>query len=407
VLLVLALAVGSRWLATPALAQDGAYRIEPWEGLYNDVRIQWWDQKIVAAGQATADGTMAIGRYDSDGVPDDVYGSGGVAGLAGYANGLTLQADGKAVVAGSLNSVFGVARFNTDGTLDDSFGSGGRVSFSIPGMESPYSANGVGVQSTGKIVVAGFANPSSGSIETAAVMARFTASGALDSGKGNFGDVKKGKPVGYTVNTFFGAANSSFRKLAIQPVDDKIVAPATARLARYTAAGALEGSVSYPYPPVFGGQSSALQGDGKIVVPGYALGIDGSVDMSITRYNANGTLDTTFGGGNGYVQVDIDGTASTTGESGSDVAIQPDGKIVAVGSVGAGVNSVLVVRLNSDGTLDETFGTGGIKLGSPPEGYASFGGSAVDLQLDGTIIVVGAAGTVGGEIYPLVMRFDL
>jgi uncharacterized delta-60 repeat protein len=128
--------------------------------------------------------------------------------------------------------------------------------------------------------------------------------------------------------------------------------------------------------------------------------------LSITRYNANGTLDTTFGGGNGYVRVDVDGTASTTGEGGSDVAIQPDGKIVAVGFVGAGVNSVLVARLNSDGTLDETFGTGGIKLGSPPEGYASFGASAVDLQLDGTIIVVGAASTVGGETYPLVMRFD-
>ena len=54
----------------------------------------------------------------------------------------------------------------------------------------------------------------------------------------------------------------------------------------------------------------ALQSDGKIVVAGFCTGIDGADDMLVARFNANGTLDTSFGGGSGYVRLDVDGTAS-------------------------------------------------------------------------------------------------
>jgi hypothetical protein len=68
--------------------------------------------------------------------------------------------------------------------------------------------------------------------------------------------------------------------------------------------------------------------------------------MLVARFNTNGTLDTSFGGGSGYVRLDIDGEASMTVESAYAVVIQPDGKIVAAGSVSApgGPSNVLVVR---------------------------------------------------------------
>jgi uncharacterized delta-60 repeat protein len=137
----------------------------------------------------------------------------------------------------------------------------------------------------------------------------------------------------------------------------------------------------------------------------------------VARFNANGTLDTSFGGGAGFVRVDVNGAPSTTGagESGSDVAIQPDGKIVAVGTLNPeGIEemggSVLVTRLNPNGTRDASFGVNGIKLGTaPPEtGWHRWEGRSVALMDDGTIIVAGADywANNGDAAHPLLMRFN-
>src|SRR5262249_8736945 len=104
----------------------------------------------------------------------------------------------------------------------------------------------------------------------------------------------------------------------------------------------------------------ALQADGKIVVVGSANRSATSNDALVIRYNSNGTLDTTFGGGSGYITLDIDGTASRTGEIGRGVAIQPDSKIVIAGQEyaagGAVVFNALVAHINRDGMPDLAFG---------------------------------------------------
>ena len=156
------------------------------------------------------------------------------------------------------------------------------------------------------------------------------------------------------------------------------------------------------------------------MLAGSITGIDGSLDMLVARYKANGTLDATFGGGSGYVRLDIDGMATATTEWGYGVAIQPDGKIVAAGfgqlAVRPNPGYVLVARLNTNGTLDSTFVDGhgytGFKLGVPPTGYG-FGGKALALQTNGNvttgIIVAGSAGTTDGTTtteHPLLMRFN-
>ena len=117
---------------------------------------------------------------------------------------------------GSGGPKLGVARFNTNGSLDNSFGSGGGTIFDVqPGTEYAYA---VGLQSTGKIVVAGFSD-SLGS--TSAAVARFTTSGAIDSGTGGFGDIVNGAASGYTLTQF--GLGGVFANVAIQP-DNKVVA---------------------------------------------------------------------------------------------------------------------------------------------------------------------------------------
>ena len=419
--------------------EDGSYIVEPWSGSYTDIKIQATDQKIVAAGTFSGPG-VAIARYDVIGNRDTSYGSAGLTtttiGYAGTTAGLVLQPDEKAIVASKKTSTgyFGAARFNANGSLDIGFGSGGWSGANVVPSGFTSVPMGVGLQSTGKLVVGGIAVESSQNPTAhSAVLSRFTTSGATDNGKGGFGNVVSGKAIGYVKETF-SATNVSFRAVAIQQ-DDKVVAvgnfsptrSASGQLivARYTAAGVRDttfnGSgysvlnlpgISYTS---MSGQGVAMQSDGKIVVVSTASGIDGSSDMLVARYNSNGTLDTSFGAGLGYVRVDIDGTVSQTSETGHDVTIQPDGKIVAIGkeviwsATPGQPTNVLVARLNPNGTPDLTFGSGGFKIGVPPTGaeYHSFSAAGVSLQSDGSIIVAGGIDdqNSGGNVHPFLMRF--
>ena len=236
-----------------------------------------------------------------------------------------------------------------------------------------------------------------------AEVARFTASGALDNGGGGFGKQKSG----YTLSTF-GMPKNVFHDVAVQP-DDKLVAVGLAytdgpyrRLitARYTASGTLDTTFNGSGYSVFlpqgisdsFGSAVALQTNGKIVVSGFSTGTDGAPDMLVVRYNSNGTLDTSFGG-SGYVRLD-DSAATQSQEYGNDVVIQSDGKIVVGGwtSVAGNPSNILVARFNVDGTRDSTFAAGGYKIGAPvpSSDYHSFEGQGVALQTDGSIIVAGS-----------------
>jgi uncharacterized delta-60 repeat protein len=138
-------------------------------------------------------------------------------------------------------------------------------------------------------------------------------------------------------------------------------------------------TVGYPVADI------AVQADGKYVVVGSL-----NNDFAITRFNANGTLDRTFGGG-GFVRTDFGGSG---GDFANAVVVQPDGKIIVAGvrgKFGAHNGSVFaLVRLNPNGTPDGTFDTDGkqtIDLGKPCEALA------LALQPDGRILVAGKADT--------------
>jgi uncharacterized delta-60 repeat protein len=138
----------------------------------------------------------------------------------------------------------------------------------------------------------------------------------------------------------------------------------------------------------------AVQSDGKLVVVGqtYKNNDYTGEDFVVTRYNTDGTLDTTFGRG-GKVRTDFPGLAAVP----SSVVIQPDGKIVVAGGafpLFTFLGNFELVRYNPNGSLDRSFGNGGIVTTTFPEGsYAN----AVALQSDGKII---AAGTVFVNFIP-------
>src|SRR5437867_955577 len=138
----------------------------------------------------------------------------------------------------------------------------------------------------------------------------------------------------------------------------------------------------------------AVQADGKLIVVGqtYKNNDFSGEDFVVTRYNTDGTLDTTFGRG-GKVRTDFPGLAAVP----SAVVIQPDGKIVVAGGafpLFTFAGNFEVVRYNSNGSLDTSFGSGGIVTTTFPQGSYAF---AVALQSDGKII---AAGTVFVDFNP-------
>jgi len=149
------------------------------------------------------------------------------------------------------------------------------------------------------------------------------------------------------------------------------------------------------------GRGVAIQSDGKIVVMGVSY--DGKKHhILVLRFNSDGTRDNTFGVGGVFMY----GEKGKGNNYGSGVAIQPDGKIVIVGdSYYDKSREVLVLRCNSDGSLDSTFGKGGVvtyRSQIKENKDLSFG---VKFQSNARIVVVGA--THNGKNYePMILRYN-
>ena len=306
------------------------------------------DGKIVAAGFADVPGRdFALARYNTDGSLDPTFdGDGKVttdfAGSTDSVSGVVIQADGKIVAAGNANvpfDDFGLARYNTDGSLDTTFSGDGKVTTDFAGGSSDERALGVAIQADGKIVAAGFAFVF-GAVQDFA-LARYNPDGSLDATFS--GDGK--------VTTDFASSGDQAHGVAIQ-ADGKIVAAGFAdvpgrdfALARYNTDGSLDttfsgdGKVTTDFA---GGLDEAhgvaIQANGKIVAAGRAL-VSGNQDFALARYNADGSLDTTFSG-DGKVTTDI---AGSTDEA-RGLAIQADGKIVAAGFASVGIQDFALAR---------------------------------------------------------------
>ena len=339
--------------------------------------------KLVVAGRAGGD--FALARYNPSGSLDPSFSGDGrqTTDFAGAdeAHAVALQGNGKIVAAGRGGGDFALARYNPSGSLDPSFSGDGRQRTNFGGSDQ---ANGVALQAGGKIVAVGRGGAGGGFDSAHFALARYNPSGSLDPSFSGDGRQR----------TNFGGSDQA-NGVALQ-AGGKIVAVGRGggdfALARYGPSGSLDPSFSGDgrQRTNFGGSDAAngvaLQADGKIV----AVGGSGGGDFALARYNPNGSLDPGFSG-DGRQTTDFPGPDRATG-----VALQGDGKIVVVGSAAADSDSddadFALARYNADGSLDTSFSGDGRQT-------TDFGGferaSGVALQGDGKIVVVGASAEPG------------
>jgi uncharacterized delta-60 repeat protein len=326
---------------------------------------------------------FALARYNTNGSLDRTFGTGGEVitnirtGNEDSANGLAIQPDGKIVAAGSTYDPnkslrdFALVRYTTGGSLDKTFGIGGTVvtDFGDTGFSD---INAVTLDAQGRIAVAGYTSPGYNHNPVAYdstpvfALARYTSSGNLDKTFGTGGEVGSGLPGGLeSAKGIARGRNGQFLVVGVR-ISHLVGTYGDFALARYNANGSLDqsfgtlGQVSTPLTAPVNSNLNAIaaQPDGKLIVAASLLGPNG--DVGILRLNKDGSLDTTFGNG-GEVFAPLQHSYTT--EQIASVFVQPDGKIVVVvyyehsGNPGKGYVSLL--RFDADGSVDSSFGTGG------------------------------------------------
>jgi uncharacterized delta-60 repeat protein len=383
----------------PGDAEATAVAVYPNAGTAND-------SKIVAAGgfvSRSGGGVLALARYNANGFLDTSFGSAGTVttalGKGNWAQAIAIQSDGKVLAAGWVfqqndNYDFALTRYNSNGSLDTSFGNKGVVTTNLTGSAKSASAdyaNAIVVQPDGKIILAGTSTtgivlvPANNNI----ALARYNSNGSLDTSFGS-----GGKVITSYLSLPGSVGNTSVDSVALEP-DGTIVVFGASQLAggvnhpfvaRYTSSGVLDSTFGgtgivvltqvslIQYSRSYPAQvAGVVQGDGSIVVEGPDA-TSGSADLA--RLNLNGSLDPTFGTG---------GIAYEAGFHVAPyhptIALQSDGKFV----LATGLGGSQTVRLLSNGTLDTTFGTNGVSV-APPVPILS---EAVAIQPNGEIVMVG------------------
>jgi competence ComEA-like helix-hairpin-helix protein len=416
-----------------------------------------------ALARYNSDGSLDS-TFGTDGKVTTDFGTAYRGGLAD----VVVQPDGKIVVAGQnyngSNHDFALVRFNSDGSLDTTFDTDGKVITDFGGdnlinintasaeeiemlpsigpfiaqrivdyrnehglfatIEDILNVPGIGpgtfdrirdlitigtsddfgyalvLQPDGRIVVGGRSLISS---DFDFALARYNSDGSLDKTFDNDG----------RVTTDFGNSIDWGNDIELLP-DGRIIVVGTREdgmkfdfaLARYNSDGSLDKTFDRDGKVITDfkkgrdtGSAVMLQLDGRIVVAGGSHTT--TSDFALARYNSNGSLDKTF---------DKDGRVITdfgNNDIGTDLAIQPDGKIVAGGQTGQSEAmsniAFALARFNGNGSLDTTFDTDGLVT-------TSIGGiqdqaSAVALQTDGKIVLAGSSLTSSGTDFALA-RYD-
>ena len=307
-----------------------------------------------------------------------------------YGRSVIQQADGKLVVAGSsengsgstMDSDFSLIRLNRDGSLDSSFGSGGKLIMPV-GQSFDYGQSVI-QQADGKLVVAGHSSVSLQDTEFSLI--RLNSNGSLDSSFASGGKLLMS--VGTNRSNSIGSV--------IQQSDGKLVVAGSSynnsnadydfSLIRLNRDGSLDsnfgsgGNILIDVGGIDIGKSVIQQSDGKLLVAGYSVtGPFMETDISLIRLNRDGSLDTSFGSG-GKLIVD----AGSGSDLGSSVIQQSDGKLVVAGPSGGAFS---LIRLNTDGSLDSSFGAAGKLI--VPFGPNSDSAYSVIQQSDGKLMVAG------------------
>lgn len=394
----------------PGLASSGAV---------NSIAFQADGNILIAGRFSTTNGTsMTIARLLPGGSFDPAFNPGSAtdaAGISAFIQAVALQPDQKILIGGAFTSFNGtnescVARLNADGSLDTSFGPG--LGPQGVGLIDP-SVSSLAIDGNGEVLIAGGFNTVNGS--TRFEFARLNTNGALDLGfvpattandmvsciglqsdghvliGGNFAigrNLARVNTNGAWDTTFdsgpSAAVSNDVSSVVIQP-DGKIVLGVASFfidyfqwpsnwITRLNSDGSLDKTFNIGSGIDQQVYATALQSDGKILIGGGFMTVDGTNRSGIARLNSDGSLDTTFDPGTG-----ANGTVRA-------VIVQPDGGILIGGDFTEvnNTNRSALARLNTDGSLDLSF---------DPESWTNGTVYSIALQGDGTVLAGGTVGT--------------
>lgn len=403
------------------------------------IAVEPWDGKTLVGANFSVSlttGYFTLVRYNTDGSLDTTFGNGGIvttnsSGANDTVNTIVFTPDHKidAVGQGYVSTgkakgwQIGVARFNADGTLDSTFGSHGFVTFAATTSfhYNSSQADAAVLDPSGRLVLAGsYYGSNWGSIYTPPwyygnALARLNANGTLDTSFGSSGIVL-GKSAQGTYDSWdimrLQAVGSSY-KIDVVGVDQ-----GKAALLQLNPNGSRDATFGNSGEVVLAGDGFATGGAGAVVAfepDGGFVGIKNASNDSftVTRYDASGNV--VFDNLVNYSALLPAGTYPAGFEP-QAVAVDPSGRIVLAGGVvdsvyGSNTNSALM-RLDTSGNLDTTFGSGGLVV-------YHFGPyddelTCLAFQADGSIVAAGfvddgsvdANGNLNQQDDVLVARFQ-
>ena len=316
---------------------------------------------------------------------DTTFAMGGIleTGLLATSSRIAVQPDGKLAVAGGFIADIAVLRILPTGVLDTTFNVDGRARSSPEALAYGFA---IAVDSSNRIVVAGNSHEvNDASTDDDAVAVRFTATGAPDSTFGNSG-----------LAAVFGE-NELAGSILLNATDVFMSGTTNGDYAfwRFDSAGVQVGSRSVLNVPGAISSSAFVNNGAGIVATGPDLGATGS-DMHVVRVlTSTRGIDTSFGT-MGVATIPV----GTVDDEGFALAVQADGKIVVVGETRTNETRIryrfVVARLEANGALDTTFGTGGKVLLAFDDGVSDidegeYRGRDVVIDGAGKIVVVGYA----------------
>ncbi|MBI5635246.1 MAG: SBBP repeat-containing protein, partial [Nitrospirae bacterium] len=403
--------------------------------LGNSITVDTSGRILVTGYSLNASGNfdMVIWRHNADGSMDTTFNSAGaVPGILvhdsatggnsdDFGNSITTDATGRILVAGYSYNASGnydmvIWRYNADGSMDTTFNSAGAVPGivvhdSAAGGNSDDFGNSITVDTSGRILVTGYSINASGNYDM--VIWRYNADSSMDTTFNSAGAVP-----GIVVHESAAGGNDGDYGWSIttDAADRILVAGYSFNASgnddmviwRYNPDGTLDttfnnsgfvihsnaaGGNSHDW-----GSSITIDASGRIFVTGSSVNASGDDDMVIWRYNADGTLDTTFNGTGLIVHNNAAGGNSS--DAGYSITVDGLGRILVTGwsNNAAGNDDMVVWRYNDDGTLDTTFGNAGIIVSHNAAGGNSYDvGYSITVDASGRILVTGESGNAAGN----------
>lgn len=382
------------------------------------------DGKILVAGSPEASSGFSIARLLSNGSPDPSWGEGGVVTtpLGKFANAfdVAVQPDGKVVAVGEAPGAkdedFAIVRYLSNGELDPNFGEGGIVI--LPVGELGDQARAVAIGPGGRIAAIGISELPSfrGAVGVAMLESDGTPEAAFagdgttviqtESGEDDRGEgaafQSDGKILVADSTGAGGGDGFTVIRLGLDGKPDSSFGG--------------DGVVETPIPGEGGIEEGRIadvlvQPDGKIVGGGYGFDYTGTPPtfvgkFEVVRYLSDGELDPSFGSG-GMVGVKL----PSENNFGRALGLAADGKLILGGTYDVNENPLeeavapALIRLNPDGSLDSTFGSGGIVLGSLEAGVEEEAVEGLAIQPDGKIVTTGSQYREPGGFAGIVSRY--